>query len=356
MTKGPSSPDPRNRTVPAGRRLLAAKGAYLLLSLGAAFVVLEAGLRLAGPGVGPLNSSALYYDNPRGYYELVAMDGARPVYGLRYNSDRRGFRLPDGPVGGGGAGEAGRVGIVMLGDSFTFGRGVRYADTCAARLEKLLAAEGGGLTVFNAGVVGVGAEEVERVYLEAGRAKKPRLAVYGFVLNDFGLDLPGGRPASDLIDGNNAPPSAGLRKYSAVVDRFAGALERRGGTRATVKAYREAFSGAEAGKKFAVLRRLNAEVKADGGRLVIMLYPLLYSLRDYPFREAHAALREFCAAEGIPFLDLLPAFAVHGERKLWAASSDQHPNELAQEIAAGALAAFLKERGLIPGAGKKAGG
>ncbi len=322
------------------------RAAQALCGLLFAFLLAEAALRSFVPASPPLNASSLYYENHRGYYEQVALEGARPVYGIRYNSTREGFRLPDGPGGGSGRAAAGRGGILLLGDSFTYGRGVRYGDTCAARLEKLLSAEGAGAPVFNAGVVGAGVEEVERAYLLLSRELKPRLVVYGLVLNDFGARPPEGA-ASDLIDGNNAAGRRGRFAHSRALGLVSEILGRRSLTRRTLRAYRDSFTGPGAAEKFAAIARLNSRVAADGGRLAVMVYPLLYELKEYPLYSAHEAVLSFCAAEDIPCLDLLPVFSRYGEERLQAAPSDQHPNELAQGVAAAELAAFLRREGLI---------
>lgn len=329
----------------AGAGALAPKLLLLAAALLAALAAAEVGLRLAGPRARHINDSGRYYTNPRGYYEQVGVDGAQILYGLHYNTTKEGFRLPDGTAGWAAPRAAGQAEVLLLGDSFTFGRGVRYGDTYGARLEKLLAAGGSSWRVRNAGAVGLNAEEIARVYRHEAAGQKYKLVVYGFVLNDFGLELrgPGG---SDLIDQNNAAP--GQRGFSAVLDLVRGAIAARRLTRATIKAYQASFNGDQAREKYALLRRLDAEVKAGGGQLVIMVFPLLYNFKAYPFTGIHAGLLSFCAAEKINCLDLLPVFSKYPESRLWAAPTDQHPNETAHRLAAEALAEFLYANSLVP--------
>ncbi|OGR42521.1 MAG: hypothetical protein A2X35_11935 [Elusimicrobia bacterium GWA2_61_42] len=332
-----------------GNRAFLHKTMAVILSVLAALALAELGLRLAGPGPRRFNDSMRYYSNPRGYYEPVAVDGVRTVYGLHYNMTKEGFRLPDGVAGWSAVRDVRPAEILLLGDSFTFGRGVRYSDTYAARLEKILASRRPAWRVRNAGAVGLNVGEIGRVYAHEASGRKYKLAIYGFVLNDFGLEVEGGRAGSDFIDQNNAAPAArGLRAYSALLDLFFRAADRRRLTRQTVKAYQEAFLGPGAEAKYAVLRRLNARVKADGGKLVIMVFPLIYNFSDYPFREIHASLLAFCGREGIACLDLLPAFSRYRDRDLWAAPTDQHPNEIAHRLAAESLAEFLDANSLGP--------
>ena len=51
----------------------------------------------------------------------------------------------------------------------------------------------------------------------------------------------------------------------------------------------------------------------------------------------------FCAAEGIPCLDLLPVLKGHAHESLWVSPADMHPNELTQTIVKAAIAAFVAD-------------
>lgn len=333
-----------------GNRAFSSKVPAFAIALLAVFVFAEIGLRLAGPRYHKLNNSGRYYTNPRGYYEQVAVDGAEIVYGLHYNTTKEGFRLPDGVAGWSAVRDTRPAEILLLGDSFTFGRGVRYGDTYASRLEKILASGGTAWRVRNAGAVGLNVEEIERVYSHEAAGRKYKLAVYGFVLNDFGLAAGETAAGADFIDQNNREAgSAGPRGFSAALDLVLHIIDRRRLTKDTVNAYLEAFRGGNAKEKYAVLRRLNGKVKAGGGKLVIMIFPLLYNFRNYPFSGIHDSLRGFCAEEGIFCLDLLPAFSRYRDRELWAAPTDQHPNEIAHRVAAESLAEFLYGKALVPG-------
>jgi hypothetical protein len=59
-------------------------------------------------------------------------------------------------------------------------------------------------------------------------------------------------------------------------------------------------------------------------------------------------VRNFGERVGIPTLDLLPTFLGHKPRELWVHLSDHHPNATAHAMAAESIAAFLKQRGLLP--------
>jgi hypothetical protein len=91
------------------------------------------------------------------------------------------------------------------------------------------------------------------------------------------------------------------------------------------------------------LREMREWCASHGAQMAIVVWPLLQGLgegRSYPFAKMHRLLREFCEAEGMPLLDLLPTFADTAQETLWVSPADMHPNELAQQLAAPAIAAF----------------
>ncbi|MBW1988995.1 MAG: SGNH/GDSL hydrolase family protein [Deltaproteobacteria bacterium] len=75
---------------------------------------------------------------------------------------------------------------------------------------------------------------------------------------------------------------------------------------------------------------------------MIMLFPMLYDFGDYPFTEVHEKIRAFCREQGIPFLDLLPAYRKYRAEDLWVHPIDHHPNEIGHRIAAEELFSFLE--------------
>lgn len=94
------------------------------------------------------------------------------------------------------------------------------------------------------------------------------------------------------------------------------------------------------------LRDMRDWCASNGARMAVVVWPLLQGLgegRNYPFDKMHRLLHEFCEAEGIPLLDLLPTLADIAEETLWVSPFDMHPNELAQQFVTPAIAAFCLE-------------
>ena len=82
----------------------------------------------------------------------------------------------------------------------------------------------------------------------------------------------------------------------------------------------------------------------------LSIWPFFQGLGEdehYPFTKIHRLVGEFCEANGIPFLDVLPALKGHDTPSLWVSPADYHGNDIAQRLAAGPIAEFLRELCLI---------
>jgi lysophospholipase L1-like esterase len=312
--------------------------------LGAAEVV----LRFVGPVYYRFNgNSAEYYTNPRGYHVPIRTEGKNIIYGLNYNQSPEGFRTADFEYDKSGK-KAAEHTILALGDSFTFGRGVKYEDIYTTRLSKMLKENGYDYSVRNCGLIGADIERISEIYrLESEKNAYP-LVIYGFVLNDFGLSSRAGIKGSDFIDNNNGGSRwSAVRDASRVYNLFAYAVEKRRLNDRTARAYLEAFRDGRAERKFELITAMNKSIESKGGKLVVIVFPLLYDLKDYPFKEIHEKLAGLCASKNIAMLDLLPVFSVYKAEDLWANPTDQHPNETAHKLAAESLYSYLAEHGFV---------
>lgn len=253
--------------------------------------------------------------------------------------------------------------VLGIGDSFTFGVGVRDEDTWLERLGPLLAGLKGGrrFEVLNAGVGGYGTADQVR-YLE-GRWLEldPDLVLVGFYLNDaysestFNAYLAG----RQLLLQEPAGLARRSRALDLLVSRFRAWRLRRG-----IDAfYRQHYFSDAAGflgdprneaadwrgARRALERGLEI-TRARGAGMALVIFPDLHRLDGgYPFEDIHRFVREQCDTLGLPVLDLLDAFRGMEAEKLWVHPADHHPNEVAHRLAAEAVARFLADpsRGLL---------
>lgn len=279
-------------------------------------------------------------------YEAVA---ARAPWAVEFAYNSRRFRNPEvGPR------RPGVVRVVVLGDSFTEGQGVREGDTYARVLEaRLNASDPGRWEVLNCGRRATDFPRLFEVFEEA-MAYEPDLLVYGMVLNDAARTpefearqsyvndwiLDRGRMLIGRPDYTLGPFESRLR--ALVRDRWDG--YRIG--RETARWYRDMYGEANrAGWQQTQdqWREMQARLKARGGAMLLASWPLLVGLEGhYPFEDVRQAVADACTRLGIPRHDLLPVLSGRRSESLWVHPVDRHPNELAHRLAAESLAPVVR--------------
>jgi lysophospholipase L1-like esterase len=301
-----------------------------------------------------------YPSNPRGYFaiDLRLPANAERYRGIapyrfeeiarghpwavesRYNSLRFRDREPD-------ARRAGVARVLIFGDSFAEGQGVKEQDTLAAALGRLLEAKAPGrFEVRNAGRRGLDFPELSEAF-ESALAYEPDLVVYALTLNDA-VQPPEFRArqafVNDWILDREQPPDAGaaaLRGRLRVVDFVRERLEAWRVGRATTAWYLDMWSDRNPGWRETQerLRAMRRALDTRGARLLVAPWPLFVGLeRDYPFAPVHREIESFCLSAGIAHRDLLSAFQGRRTAELWVHPIDHHPNEIAHRLAAESLA------------------
>jgi lysophospholipase L1-like esterase len=97
------------------------------------------------------------------------------------------------------------------------------------------------------------------------------------------------------------------------------------------------------------LRAFIERVRQAGLPVAIMLFPAADAMgpngSNYPFGYLHDRLRMFCADEEVPYLDLLPMYAKFKDpRTTWVSLFDAHPNAMTNQRVANEILAFLPLR------------
>lgn len=264
------------------------------------------------------------FGNEQGYRDTV------PHYGAQNNS--------------------GKKRLVILGDSFTVGQGIAdIEDTLGFRLRKKLPdwevrihAQCGWETdreIFELNLMIADSYEVDAILLV-------------YCLNDIGpLDSewlsiveslkPGAyRPVYDLVKDSYAlsylySRLIGLR-YPALGQYF--------------DFLRDAYDGRPWEGQRILLKDLAFHATQElNAQLLVCTFPFLQSLgSDYPVLHAHEKLDRLWTELNTPHLDLLPVYQKYRAEDLIVNRHDAHPNEFAIEIAADAIADFLRENARNP--------
>ena len=233
--------------------------------------------------------------------------------------------------------------IVVLGDSFTFGFGVKDREIWPRRLEFLLdkvTSKGGRpVDVLNFGVGGYGTRDEALVLEYKGLAWEPDLVIVGYVFND-----PEDEPIQPL-HAYFAEPE--WWQYSHLLRLVRESLRRReverlggGDSRLYLHAEPDKWEGVE--RAFADMRRLTADA---GCELMLVIFPIppANGWARYRYRDLHRQVAEAGERAGMHVLDLLPSFEAYPPMTLREGYRDAHPTAQAHAIAAQAIKAYLKE-------------
>ena len=166
-------------TLPARFRRLTFGIATLMVTTLSCLLVLELGLRLFWDGYyvrGPRNY--IEYHPTRGWATRpnVSVTYGKPEFANVFTHNSMGFRGPEiDPLE-----RQGRIRILALGDSMTYGFGVENDETYSALLEQL----DPRLQVLNTGVAGYSTAEELLMLKEQGLALDPDIVLLGFFWND----------------------------------------------------------------------------------------------------------------------------------------------------------------------------
>jgi lysophospholipase L1-like esterase len=272
------------------------------------------------------------YDRPRWDY----FDSQGCIL-IQHNS--LGFREPEFPV----QKPAGEFRVLALGDSFTYGSGVLAEDAWPQVVERGLAVGGRRVDVINCGfAAGSYTPDGYDAWVRTdGLLLDPDLVIVGFCLNDMG-------------NGNDVPMLSYQGKTTvgcpvALIDQFLTYFANRQAMDAVpdysevVAAHPETWIKTQAALQN--LQRILAERRIP---LVVAVIPMISQInRDpNPYAGLHRGIGEFCAANGIPCVDLLAPFVGRSELDLWVHPTDQHPNHIGQKLLGDGIVRFLRERGL----------
>jgi HEAT repeat protein/lysophospholipase L1-like esterase len=197
--------------------------------------------------------------------------------------------------------------LVVLGDSTTFGFWLPPEEAYPQVLQDLLDARGKGVEVFNMALPGWATRQELIAYRKIARKYRPDRVLLAICLNDV----------PEMQNNLTRPPAIvmDLFKRSALVRRLVLLPDRE------IQDEMEMLRNMDAPKvrqgldlMFKDLRTLHKEAEADGARLGLLILPFRFQFRaDAPPPAVQRRILDFCGAEGLPCLDLLPPLRSLGE-------------------------------------------
>jgi lysophospholipase L1-like esterase len=244
--------------------------------------------------------------------------------------------------------------VLVVGDSFCFGQGVRAEDRFTELLEGRLRAlqPERDLAVVNLCRASADIEQIHAYLIEnLQRFPRARRVLYVYNLNDPVRDEPlqqQQRYINDLMHLREhkivafLPPVLRPLGRSALVRFVLTRIHNERVTRETEHWYRQLHAdNAGWATTAALIEEMQRHCQDNGVELTLSIFPLLHQLGDYPLREVHERVEQLCAEREIPCIDLLPAFAGAETRSLWVHPTDFHPNHIAHQRVVPLLEAAL---------------
>jgi lysophospholipase L1-like esterase len=294
----------------------------------------------------------------------VRLEHSERLFGLRPNArslqtgvmvetNSLGFRERDYPL----ARAPGTGRTVVLGDSYTFGVGVEFADIFSKRLEAQLNGSGSRHEVINFGVPAYNTVTELATFREVAARFRPDLVIVAYVLNDTErLGRPGETPADSQPRTALTAAHLGLKDRSMLYRYLApkagavlGIFNARyaiGMTHRIIGSYADDSPGWIESRQ--ALLDIAAEARAIGAATLVVVFPMMVDFATYPLEPAHQRITRFCREHGIEVLDLLPRFRGENAAEL-AVFLDGHPNARAHALFADEILRHLSDRS--PGSG-----
>ncbi len=231
--------------------------------------------------------------------------------------------------------------ICFVGDSFTFGQGVknpadRFSDRVRSRLE---AERPGAFLVSNIGAAGIHVQLVANlVERTQERGYQIDYLIYTICLNDIEGYEPAVVEMQKRLDLQSPRFFLFRESYFLNMLYFRVLQARLPDVRNYYAMLPESYRGSPwAGmrNKLDEFRRFCRHRNID---LRIVIFPFLHNLgKDYAFDVAHERIREYCREANLPCLDLKPVLLPHAGEGLTVNRFDAHPNERAHALAAEAI-------------------
>ncbi len=344
-------------------------------------VALVAGGLLLGLAVGELLARAFGPTFQVVFRDSIqASDNPVLVYGLRPGAADRDDRISSDGLRDrehDRVKPAGVVRIAAIGDSITFGNGVRRDASWPKHIETLLAersvADGARFEVLNFGIPGYNVEQVVERLRSQALAFDPDFVIYGYALNDPQSSSVEADALRTLQDAYRGSTEAGLAHWLAHSRLFLlsrqVAFERakpelirarpprdpafeaeKSGARA--RYFREIHTEGESAARFR--RGLDALAAVTAERrlpVLVVIFPLFGDEEGGPesLADVHELVRAEATQRGFAVLDLLPVYTT--AKRVFGKDLGvdfMHPNPLGHRVAANALVAWMCREKWLP--------
>ncbi|MEO0478159.1 MAG: GDSL-type esterase/lipase family protein [Planctomycetota bacterium] len=255
----------------------------------------------------------------------------------------------------------GQTRVLCIGDSFTFGWGVKVEDAWPRRVERELRRQDDSVRTVNAGAAGaIFVDEYYAALDERFHVVEPDVVVFTICLNDIlptSLALAHHRSKNDLPwifrvsklarRVNNVYPLQDVLtldpEHDYIQDLFDSPDEVYQWPLWPAQKGREGFWVGGGPQEALIAARDWCQER--GKVFGVAIWPYFQGLGPdewYPFTRIHTLVGEFCLENDIPFCDVLPELVDKvSTHELWVSPADYHGNARAQEMATPKLTAWI---------------
>lgn len=230
---------------------------------------------------------------------------------------------------------AGVTRILLIGDSLTFGFGVKEEDTFARIIEQKLN-EGGTrkYEVINAGVGNYNTEQELAFYTTEGVKYHSDIVILGWYINDA-------EPTQKYPETFLTQNSITYVFMESMYNRLRAFLQVGNG-------YEEYYQSLYTPERWAVYQKtlfaFGHAVTQSGAKLAVVLLPELHTLNPYPFAAIDKEVSSEFIRQGVQVLDTTSAFKDSVPQDMWVAYDDVHPNSRANALIANDMLKYLNFR------------
>ncbi len=247
-------------------------------------------------------------------------------------------------------------GVIVIGDSLTYGFGLRYTDTYIFKLQGLLNEAAIYLDFINLSRPASDAVTSLEIYNSKKDSIPHTMLIYGLHMNDLihfptsyvACDVP--KDTSRTIKRSSLMNSASrllssLKKRSKLADF---AIKRIKNKKDRTEKIREltnpsAFKTAYFIKNMDAIKKMQAETKERNITFIIVMLPILVDVQETTFDPVYNTIEQTLTESGIKYISLVDCVSGYKDSDLWILPFDQHPNEIAHQLFANRLSSFLKE-------------
>ncbi|MEK6855098.1 MAG: SGNH/GDSL hydrolase family protein [Nanoarchaeota archaeon] len=233
----------------------------------------------------------------------------------------------------------GVVRIAVIGDSFTFGSGIKDVDKTYSKLieSRLNEISDKKYEVLNFGLPGKNTKAEIEILEESALKYNPDVIILGYVLNDF-VNVDEKVAYSSYI---TVVPFFGfwLRNFfysyafvELKINKILESLNFK--VSETQKILLEFESERNKDYNKNLFRELSEIAKKEDIEVVVVMFPSMSQFDSYPFFLIHEFVSDNSEENNFYFIDLFDFYKNYPEDSIIVSEYDKHPNEFAHEIAA----------------------